>query len=281
VVQQQLEHVFGMMLTELPAKEKTSLKDRRAAAKASGGGGGNSSSSKSWVLTSTLPAAYRDSPEIFGPGGVSSTSVGGLSLSAGAATARDADAVYTALYTLVVSLILLNSGTLADAKLNRYFKRLGVEAYTPLGPTDKVLARMVREGYVERRRDTSSGEETVEWVVGPRGRVEVGVAGVAGLVRGVYAGDGGGGGRREAGDDDDAEVLERKIRRSLGLKDERAGTVAEGEERDSEDEEGAREMEQRGNGEGRPMTTTTTSEPSRRGRRRATAARDVDEDYEG
>lgn len=55
-----------------------------------------------------------------------------------------------------------------------------------MGTLEKVLTRMVKEGYLEKRRDTSSGEDLVEYVIGPRGKVEVGVRGVAGLVKSVY-----------------------------------------------------------------------------------------------
>lgn len=73
--------------------------------------------------------------------------------------------------------------------------------------TEKLLQRLAKETYLEKRRDTSSGEEIIEWVVGPRGKIEVGERGVQGFVRAVY-----GGGREEAD-----EELERKLERSLGL----------------------------------------------------------------
>lgn len=120
---------------------------------------------------------------------------------------------------------MLNNGTLPDAKLERYLKRVNAETYTSVGATEKVLARMIKEGYVEKRRNTSFTEDVVEWTVGPRGKVEVGVDGVRGLVRGVY-------GFNDKDDNGDAgeeeEELERKVKRSLGIKDQRARIVVDG-----------------------------------------------------
>lgn len=72
--------------------------------------------------------------------------------------------------------------------------------------TEKVLKRMEREGYIVKvtERD-GGGEESVEYVVGPRGKAEVGEIGVAGMVRKVY-------GKRDV----EADELERRLVRSLG-----------------------------------------------------------------
>ena len=87
---------------------------------------------------------------------------------------------------------------------------------------------MVREGYLDRRKDNSSQEEVVEYVAGPRGKVEVGKNGVAGLVKAVYGFMGGGAdpSRTRPAESDrevDAERVEQeeelnaKLRRSLGI----------------------------------------------------------------
>lgn len=62
------------------------------------------------------------------------------------------------------------------------------------------------------------GEEVIEYMVGPRGKMEVGAQGVAGLVRQVY-------GRPDPGDDDitpaeraQMEEFELRLARSLGLR---------------------------------------------------------------
>ena len=177
----------------------------------------------------------------------------------------------------MVSVIYLNNGVLAEAKLERYLKRVNAETYTSVGATEKVLARMVREGYVEKRRDTSSGEECVEWVVGPRGKVEIGIKGVTGLVKGVYGFQGlgvgaGEGDSEEVGGDVDEEAeeeLDRKLKRSLGIKETGPRIVvvdgggAEGEGRD-------------GDAEAEPQARL--EEPRRRGRPKRAPARDEQSD---
>ena len=103
-------------------------------------------------------------------------------------------------------MILLNNGYLPENKLERYLKRANADQWTPILSTEKLLQKLVKEGYLEKRRDTSSGEEIIEWVVGPRGKIEVGERGVQGFVRAVYGGSG-----------EEDEELERKLERSLGL----------------------------------------------------------------
>ena len=213
----------------------------------------NSNASKSWILVSTLPEAYKTNPAICTP-----TIAGG---------GEEAEASYTALYTFVVGVIMLNNGTLAEAKLERYLKRVNAETYTTVGSTDKVLVRMVKEGYVEKKRDTSSGEEVVEWVVGPRGKVEVGIGGVKGFVKSVYGI--GKNGEDEEGDED----LERKIKRSLGIRDEGPRIVVDGGGTDGggggESDAGEAEAE--------------AEEPRRRTRgrpKKATASEESDDDDE-
>jgi len=74
--------------------------------------------------------------------------------------------------------------------------------------TENLLKRMEREGYIVKiRESTGTGEDDVYWMVGSRGKVEVGEDGVRGLTRSVY------GELEEEGEQD----LERKIVRSLGV----------------------------------------------------------------
>lgn len=225
-----LGEVFGMRLVEVGGREKFGLKERRREVELrsqghgngrgggtggkrkgkgraaeedgedegpSGGGGGGSGNGnnhakakdegagKSWILVSILPEKYRD-PRILVPAKAPTT---------------DTEAGYTALYTFIVSLVYLNTGELSEGRLERYLEKVNVKATgtTEWGMTEKVLARMVREGYLERRREDGEG-----WVytVGQRGKVEVGVGGVAGLVKGVY---GVGRSRDEVGDGDEDE----------------------------------------------------------------------------
>ena len=126
-----------------------------------------SSSNKSWILTSTLPQQYR-TPTILPP------------------TKAPMESTYTGMYSFIIAVILLNGGSLQETKLERYLKRTNADTYTPLDRTDKFLQRLCKEGYLVRMREMDGGEEIIEYMVGPRGKIEVGIRGVAGLVREVY-----------------------------------------------------------------------------------------------
>ncbi|OJJ47584.1 hypothetical protein ASPZODRAFT_63668 [Penicilliopsis zonata CBS 506.65] len=195
--QKALRTRFGMELVELPVKEKLTLTQRRAAQKVEK----PSTSNKSWIVTCMLPSVYRK-PEILPPTKAPSS-------------ARES--TYTALYTFIISLVMLNGGTLAEQKLERYLQRTNTSDYTPIDRTDRFLQRLCKEGYLVRNRETDNGEEIIEYVVGPRGKIEVGEQGVAGLVREVY------GHQAPLGDDMTAleketrERFERRLQRSLGV----------------------------------------------------------------
>jgi hypothetical protein len=140
-----------------------------------------------------LPERYRV-PEIMSPPRIPTSEV---------------ESAYVGLYTFTIALISLSGGTLPEAKLERFLKRTNADQTTPVDKTDKLLARMVKEGYIVKIKDTSAGEELVDYMVGPRGKVEVGDEGVAGLVKTVY-GDGA------------LPDLEKRIERSLGIGERRA-----------------------------------------------------------
>jgi melanoma-associated antigen len=182
--QLQLRHVFGMEMTELPAKEKVTIAQKRAAAQKSS----STSATKSWILTSTLSPKYRD-PAILLPPRVPTAA---------------AESSYTALYTFIISLIFLSGGTLPSTKLERYLRRANADESTPVASTEKLIQRLCKDGYIVKIKDTSSGEEMIDYIVGPRGRVEVGEDGVKGLVTEVYG----------KGADED---LARKVERSLAV----------------------------------------------------------------
>ena len=175
------------------------------------------------------------------------------------------ESTYIALYTFVISLIYLSGGqNLAESKLERYLKRCNADDYTPLDKTDKLLKRMEKEGYIIRVREREAGgEEMVSFVVGPRGRVEVGERGVAGTVRKVY-------GKRDV----EADELEKKLERSLG-----AGFIGRQnvnrEQEDGQEENGGQEEEE---GDGLVETSATRRGPGRpRRRQRAEVVEEEDE----
>lgn len=212
--QKLLRERFGMQMVELPAKEKVTVSQRRgnivpvieerkretrltvsiAAQKVEK----PSSSNKTWILSSILPPAYRV-PDILPP------------------TKAPMEGTYTGIYSFIIAVILLNGGVLQESKLERYLKRTNADTYTPIDRTDRLLQRLCKEGYLIRNREMDGGEEVIEYIVGPRGKMEVGERGVAGLVREVY-------GRTSGGDDmtvaqrEQMEEFESRLSRSLGLK---------------------------------------------------------------
>lgn len=173
-----------------------------------------SSTNKSWILTSTLPRAYRV-PEILPPTHAPSIAI---------------ESTYTALYSFIIAVISLNGGSLGEQKLERYLARMNADTYTPIERTDKFLQHLVKEGYLDRMRENDGGEEIVEYMVGPRGKVEVGSGGVAGLAREVY-----GYGLGSIGEEGltveerkERDEFEARLRRSLGI----TAVREEDEERD-------------------------------------------------
>jgi melanoma-associated antigen len=228
-----------MQLVELPSRDKSDLKSRRQLASQGAKSASASSTNKSWILVSTLPERYKRDPRIVTP-----TNAGG---------SKEAEASYTALYTFVISVIYLNNGILPEAKLERYLKRVNAETYTSLGATEKLLARMAKEGYVEKRRDTSTGEENIEWVVGPRGKVEVGIKGVQGLVKGVY---GFGGTGVDDMEHEEEVQLDSKLKRSLGIREEGPRIIVEGVGAEAGNGD-AEEPRRRGAARGRPSRAAT------------------------
>ncbi|KAL4975041.1 MAGE family-domain-containing protein [Aspergillus desertorum] len=223
--QRALAETFGMRLTELPQKEKVTIQQRRAAQKVER----PSSTNKSWILTSTLPSKYRKQ-DILRP------------------TRGPAESSYTGLYTFIIAVILLNGGTLQEQKLDRYLTRMNAEQFTPIDRTDRVLQRLCKEGYLVRNRDMDGGDEIIEYMVGPRGKVEVGARGVAGLVREVYG--------RQAMVEDDITPAERekieefefRLANSLGFRKPNGGTTEGGQIGDGEGAEEGRSTSRRPRG---------------------------------
>ncbi|RDL41042.1 uncharacterized protein BP5553_01021 [Venustampulla echinocandica] len=172
---------------------------RETAAKAKG----NSKPTASYILVTTLPAAYR-SAEIIAPSLIGS---------------EDDEATYIGLCTVIVSYIGMSpGGQVPDHKLMRILRRLNVEENTPLEKTTVILQRMIRQGYIWRVTDRSGDEETVDWRVGPRGKVEIGNSGISGFVKEIYG-------------QDAPQDLDKRLQRSLGVE------VGRGNEED-EDVEG-------------------------------------------
>ncbi|KAF2020458.1 MAGE-domain-containing protein [Aaosphaeria arxii CBS 175.79] len=186
----ELLDTFGMELAELPNREKVTMRQKRSAAASES----QNKSSGQWVLRNALPDKFRTS-NIIEPPRIPTAEI---------------ESNYVGFYTMVIALITLNGGQLSESKLDRYLRRMNANQSTPMDTTEKVFARMVKEGYIVKIKDSSSGEEIVDFVVGPRGKVEVGTEGVANMVRTVYG-------------QDSVHDLEQRLSRSLGVVDASVG----------------------------------------------------------
>ncbi|KAL9041526.1 MAG: hypothetical protein Q9214_004080, partial [Letrouitia sp. 1 TL-2023] len=185
----QLRNVFGMEMVELPLKEKVTVSQKRAAQRTQAS---TSTSSNAYVLTNVLPPRYRNAT-IIPPSRVPTSST---------------ESAYTGLYTFILALVYLSPGSsISESKLESSLKKMNADNHVLGGEkTEKVLRRMEREGYIVKVREREAGgDESVDYVVGPRGKVEVGEKGVAGLVRKVF-------GKK----DNEKEELEARLVRSLG-----------------------------------------------------------------
>ncbi|RMZ69878.1 PHD transcription factor [Pyrenophora seminiperda CCB06] len=187
----QLMHVFGMQFAELPKQERVTLRQKRAAAASES----QTKSSSIWVLQTILPDQYRI-PEIIGPS---------RPLEDGRINVEDS---YVALYTMVIALIIISGGMIPEGKLDRALRRMNADQTTPVGTKDKTLVAMIKDGYIVKVKDASGGgDETIDYIVGPRGKVEVGGEGVAQFIRTVY------------GASEDQAELEKRIQRTLDVAD--------------------------------------------------------------
>lgn len=188
----QLQNVFGMTLTELPQKEKITTAQKRQAQKASAQSQiASANSNKSYELTTTLALPFRK-PAVLPP--MKTPSV-------------ELEAQYTGFCTWMVTIIMLSTNKrVSEHKMESYLTKMNADVSVAGDRTDRVLKRMEREGYITKIKERDGGgEETVDWVVGPRGKVEIGEAGVAGMVRDVYSAK-----------DDELETLEDQLDNSLG-----------------------------------------------------------------
>ena len=148
--------------------------------------------SGAYILSSTLPAAYRNA----------------TILRASKTPSADEEATYVAFYTMVVSMIWLSGGELTEQKLRRFLTRLNADQNVSMEKTEIILKRMERQGYVIKRTDRpptgQDGDHQITWHVGPRSREEIGIDGVMGMTREVYG--------------ESVPDLEKKLQSSLGIK---------------------------------------------------------------
>lgn len=129
-----------------------------------------------------------------------------------------------------------------------------------------------------RTREMDGGEEVIEFMVGPRGKVEVGSSGVAGLVREVY----GRGRDSGANGEDESTQIEREMRADFEARLRRSlGIVGVQEEEGGEDDERREELRvANGHGAGDAARTAAPIQEPRRSSRRATTAHESEEEDE-
>lgn len=180
MAQNDLRHIFGMEMVELPVREKTKLAARRNAQNADKA----PNSSNSYILTSVLPPQFMV-PEIVQLRG-------------------EGEKSYTGLVTFITALIYLNGRALPAVKLDRYMRTLNANEYTPCGALDTVLQRMQKHGYIIRIKDNTGEETQYEYHLGPRAKVEIGEDGIKSLIKTVYG-------------DEEVEDLDVKFKRNIGL----------------------------------------------------------------
>jgi hypothetical protein len=176
-----LKETFGMQMEELPVTEKLNLAQRRAMKENTAG----QSSSNSWVLVTTLPAEYR-TPLVLGKP---------------QSEVNEKENYYVGMCTTVVTLVYLHSGRLGDNRLDTVlFRKMGISSTE----ATELLTRMDKEGFIKKIVDTSTGQESIDYIVGPRGKVQIGEEGVANFVKGVWG-------------EDDAEDLDKQLKKTLDL----------------------------------------------------------------
>jgi melanoma-associated antigen len=128
------------------------------------------SSTNSYVLVTVLPNRYRI-PSILCPPET---------------PANKLDKQFTAVCTIAVSLIYLSGGLISENRLDHIlFQKMNISNTLAA----QTMQRMIKDGYITKITDNSSGQESIEYIVGPRGKIQIGEQGVKGFVSGVWGED--------------------------------------------------------------------------------------------
>ncbi|KAL2069310.1 hypothetical protein VTL71DRAFT_15648 [Oculimacula yallundae] len=205
LAQIQLRTKFGMEMVELPVKEKHTAKEKRAALKTKG----TSKPTATYILTTILPSEYR-SPDIMPASTIGS---------------QQSEASYIGICTAIISIIALSpNDAVPDHKLFQYLERLSLDKHTGLGTTEVLLARMIKDQYIYKTVEKTADDETIDWRVGPRGKMEIGSRGIQGLVNEVYG-------------ENAPEDLDKRLHRSLGMEAVKIDENGQMEEEEQEEED--------------------------------------------
>jgi hypothetical protein len=127
-------------------------------------------------------------------------------------------------------------------------KQLNADENTPLDKTSTILSTMIKQGYIVRTVEKSGDEETIDWRVGPRGKVEISNKGIQGFVQEIYG-------------DDAPDDLEARLQRSLKMEVKKVKKSNGAAEVEAEEES---EEEQERNGGPGPSTVSRRSSGRRR-----------------
>ncbi|KAF3922826.1 hypothetical protein ABW21_db0205328 [Orbilia brochopaga] len=252
-------------MVELPATtEKVSLAQQRrqAAAEAQRGAGGgandakstkkkDATGSKSWQLVSILPEKFRI-PNLLAPQLPDDQTVLGLG-------------------SVILTLVYLSNRSLQENTLKRHLRKFGideriaVEGNRETGRVENILAKLVKDGYLVKLRDEviPGQEQTFTYVIGPRGKLEMGREGVMAYVKRIY----------EGADGEVEDTLERKINRAIGKED------AEEKKQGGENEGEGEQEERRGGRAGRGRGGAKNNRGGRRRQRDESEDEDDEDDY--
>jgi ribosomal protein L12E/L44/L45/RPP1/RPP2 len=162
-----------------------------------------SSSTGNYILLTTLDYKYR-TPEIISPPRVPNVFH---------------ESTYVGLYSFIVAMIYISGGSLQEETFYRHMRRMNADKNTPIETTEKLVQTMLNDGYLSKSKDNSTGEELVEYHVGPRGKVEIGEEGVARIVKTIYG---------DAADEDLIKRLEKTLALSSAMKRPEPGPAAAG-----------------------------------------------------
>jgi hypothetical protein len=225
-----LKEVYALEMQELPMREKLTIEEKRkgmssffsislseegennhidsypSAMQSQTGG---NKTSETWIVVNVLPQEYRD-PVILPPS---------------SSPTAEKEATKIGFYTLIICLIAITGGEVTEQQLFRHLGRMNADKMLGDQRTEDVLQTLEKQGYIVKKTEQISAAEdkSVTYLVGPRGKTEVGNQGVANVVRMVWGGS--------------TPELERKIAVSLGLEEPTEDEVQESQEREAEEEE--------------------------------------------
>lgn len=94
----------------------------------------------------------------------------------------------------------------------------------PMDKTENILKKMIAQGYIIKVVERNADDESIDWIVGPRGHAEIGKKGIQRFVEEIY-GEGA------------PEDLSRRLERSLGIENRASKTKDVEQEEENEEEE--------------------------------------------